>query len=800
MKRRVRNHLPGAVRNSYAAKFGIALAAVILLVGAVGGVVYAHTGTVLQEDTQQELETAAASDARQVDQWLEDTQFQQSKLASSHSLRIDDEDEIQARMATTVDQHASIRGVYHVNVTSGEVLEVYGHGLIAEGGSLRPASHERVRSLNDQSTTVTTATVARSNVFRAAADGSPVFLFVGNVETDEHRAVVSVVDVRQMSTETLQRRSDGETTVVNGSGTVVLSLDESRILDDADVTPGSDSQGFLTATDGDGTEQAVGYAATTEADWVTTASVPTATAYSLQSDISRGVLAMLLVAAGGAVAIGLTIGRNTVRSVRDLAQRAGELEDGDLDVELETHRSDEFGRLYDSFASMRDSLGDRIEEAQQARRDADRRRAESEQFAEHLEATADQYGDVMSDCAEGDLTRRIDPDDESEAMATVGREFNAMLDQLETTIAGVARFAEDVAVRSDQVTAGAHDVREASERVTASVQEISEGAERQHEQYRTVSAEMQTLAASVEQVAASADDVADLAERTAETGREGRGAAEDAIEEMDAIEHSSREAVDAIDDLQTQMEAIEEVVELITEMADQTNMVALNASIEAARESEAGDREGFGVVADEVRSLADETKDAAEEIEARIEAIRDQTEATATEVRTAGDDIRDSAATVRDAADALDGIAEYAEATNEGVQEIRAATSQQAATTEEVVSMVGEAATVSEQTTVEAETVAAAAEEQTSTMSEVAENASGLADRADRLRTALDRFEATADADVGDGQLEDVTVEDTATVEDAAFEFPDADDAAADDADGSDDDSDGHALPASTTD
>ncbi|SNZ18054.1 methyl-accepting chemotaxis protein [Natronoarchaeum philippinense] len=751
MLSRLRGLLPDSVRNSYPLKVGAALVAVILLVSAVGGVVYAHTGDTLRQDTQQELETAATSEADRIDQWLEDTRFQQSKLASSHSLRIDDGDEIQARLATTVDQHDSVRGAYHVNVTSGAVLDVYGHGLIATGGSLRSASHERVRALNDPSTTVTTATVSRSELFRAGPDGSAVFLFVSNVETDEHRAVVSVIDAATLSEATLQRRSDGETVVVNDSGTVVLALDESRLLQSAGVDAGDrpDGGGFFTAIGDDGAQQAVGYAGLTEADWTTTASVPTAAAYALQSDISRGILAMVLVATGGALAIALTIGRNTVRSVRDLSDRAAALEAGDLDVDLETERTDEFGRLYDAFGSMRDSLREQIRAAESAREAADRQRAESEQFARNLETTADEYGAVMSACADGDLTRRIDPDDESEAMATVGREFNDMLDQLEATVAGVARFAEDVAVRSEQVTAGAADVRDASERVTDSIQEISEGAERQHAQYETVSAEMQTLAASVQQVATSAEEVADIAEQTAETGREGRDAAEDAIAEMDAVEHSSRDAVEAIDDLQSEMEEIEDVVELITELAEQTNLVALNASIEAARTGD-GDREGFGVVADEVRSLADETKAAATDIEERIESIRDQTTRTASEVRAAADDIRDSAATVRDAADAFEGIDEHAAATNQGVQEIRAATSQQAATTEEVVSMADEAATVSEATTAEAETVAAAAEEQTSTMVEVADNASGLADRADSLRDALERFETRASVDGGD--------------------------------------------------
>jgi methyl-accepting chemotaxis protein len=742
-----RRLVPSRIRNSYAAKFGIALAAVILAVGAAGGVVYAHTGTVLEDNTEQRLETVASVEANQIGQWLRKTRVQLSTQANSRAFQTNDGDEISTRLSSTVEGDRNVQGAYHVNGTSGEVFNGSGVGAVASDGRLRQSVHDRVRGLASRS-----SGVSQSRVFRPPDDDSPVFLFVASVPSDGDRVIVTVVDAEQFSQSMLQSRRGSEAVVTNESGTVVMAQNASLLLTESNIDPSTETvtSGFTTATDRTGTEQAVGVGTVNQNGWILSARTPTSEAYALQTVVSRGILAMVLLAAGGSLVIGLTVGRNTVAAVRDLSETAAELERGNLDARLDTERTDEFGRLYGSFSSMRDSLRDQIREAERASEEAARREKESEAFADHLEGTANDYGEVMRACATGDLTRRMVPDEESRAMAEVAHEYNRMLNQLETTVDRAKEFADDVATSSEQVTASADDVKRASAQVTESVQSISEGAERQNEQFQSVSAEMDALAASVQQVAASADDVAVVASETAETGRDGRAAAESAIEAMDTIDRTSRNAVAAMDELQDHMAEIEAVIELIADLADQTDLVALNASVEAAR-SKRGDGDGFGVVAEEVRSLADDTKAAAAEIEGRIESVRDQTEYAATEVRSASEDIAESTGTVRDVADALAAIAEYAEETDRGVQEIRAATNQQAASTQEVVAMVEGAAAVSEQTSGDAETVAAAAEEQTSTLSEVAANASDLASQADRLRSALDRFD-TAD-DQSDDQV-----------------------------------------------
>ncbi|MFP8955230.1 methyl-accepting chemotaxis protein [Natrialbaceae archaeon A-CW3] len=482
---------------------------------------------------------------------------------------------------------------------------------------------------------------------------------------------------------------------------------------------------------------------TEESPFVVMVHTPESQAYGFVQDVQEyGVYASI----GGillVMLIGGVVGRNTSRSIDRLTSKAEQMEDGDLDVEFETQRIDSIGRLYGGFANMRDSLKAQIQNAQEAREEAEQARAETEAINRHLEAKADEYRGVMQTCAAGDLTARMDADTDNEAMEDIALEFNAMVAELEETTAQVKAFATEVATASEQVTASSEEVRSASEQVTESVQEISDGAERQNRSLQSVNHEMNGLSTTIEQIAASSNQVADIAERTAQTGKHGRKAAQDAIEGMNEIGDESKTAVEEIERLEAEMEQIDELIEFITEVAEQTNMLALNANIEAARSGDSG--EGFSVVAAEVKELAEETKDAAEDIESILGTIQEQTERTATEVQLTSDRVAEHTDSVERAADALDEIAEYATETNTGVQEISAASEEQAASTQEVVSMVDEAATISEETTAESENVAAAAEEQTTALTEVSRSASDLANQAAQLSEALDRFDTDAD-------------------------------------------------------
>ena len=508
--------------------------------------------------------------------------------------------------------------------------------------------------------------------------------------------------------------------------------------------------------------------------------VPAAQMNAAQQSIRESSLLIAGIAALLVVGVGLFTSRRITRPINDVADDAAAVADGDLDRDIRRSTSStEIDTLTSSIGAMKRNVVSALEdaetakrqaedereraqaakdeaerataeaeasqeEAEAARKDAERARHEAEALSSAIESKADDYSAVMAAAANGDLTRRMDPESRSEAMAEIGEAFNEMIADLEATVVEIQAFAERVDGTSGQVTSSATEVERTSEEVSESIQDISDGAARQNENLQEVSGEMNGLSATIEEIASSASEVAGVSQRAAEVGETGSEHAAEALAEMDRIESSAAGAKDEVESLDEEMAAIGDIVELIDGIAEQTNLLALNASIEAARAGEAG--QGFEIVATEIKDLAAETAEATTEIEALIENVQSSTRTTVEDVSRVQTRLSSGMDTVESALDSLDEVVEYVEEANDGIQSISDATDDQAASTEEAVAMLDEIANTSEETTAEAQNVAAASEQATSAIGEVSDHATDLSRQATDLAERLDEFEVSDDA------------------------------------------------------
>ncbi len=781
----LRRLVPQFIRKSYALKFGIALLIMGLAVGAVGFVATGQITEEVQTSVNDRLGDQAQQEARNLQSWDERNLVITQTTATELEEPVGSNDRsavesVLDERTTELQFQRGIRDMHWVSLQNNNVLAT-SHDPY-NGSSLSNIETAWASELNGGSMNTVPENGAFYTVYQNH-DGRTVVAYAYPVKgTSGSQVIVTAVSVADYG-RTIQN-DEGQATMILTANNDVAFANDSRVDADGFIgSPfGTDEDVASLAAGGSGTfttsqppesvaamvgseyggdEYAVSYAQVPNRDMVVTISSPTNEVYGFVNTVSEWGLYATIGGMGIIVVFGTIIGRNTAASIDRLTTKTEQMEEGTLNVDFETHRIDNIGRLYDGFASMRDALREQIQEARDAREEAELARAEAEQMNRHLERKADEYSSVMQDVSAGDMTQRMNSESDSEAMVDIATEFNEMIGEIEETVGQLKNFANEVATSSEEVTASSEEVRSASEQVTESIQEISDGADRQNDSLQRVSQEMSGLSTTIEEIASSSNEVADLAERTAETGRDGREAAQDAIERMAQLERESEQVTEQIEQLETEMEQIDELIDFISEIAEQTNMLALNANIEAARSGSSG--EGFSVVAQEVKDLAEETKDAAEDIEQRLERIQSTTQQTVEGVEGASQQISATTDAVEDTVDALDEIAGYAEDTNTGVQEISAATEEQAASTEEVVAMVDDAATISEETTSEAETVAAAAEEQTTALTEVSKSASDLANQASRLSEALDRFDTDVDADIksedGSALLGDVEAE-----------------------------------------
>lgn len=316
--------------------------------------------------------------------------------------------------------------------------------------------------------------------------------------------------------------------------------------------------------------------------------------------------------------------------------------------------------------------------------------------------------------------------------------FNGMKANLHSLISQVGSSAQHVAAASDALSHNAEQVSESSERITYTIQEISTGTDAQVRSVQQGVSIMEEMSAAVFQIAGvtqSANQQSLLAQQAAGAGNT---AVETAITQMQAISQKMKVLVESVQRLGERSEQIVQANAIIAGIARQTNMLALNASIEAARAGAAG--KGFAVVADEVRKLALQTGEAAEEVTQLVSSIQEETsvvmnatQAGSQEVETGLEVVGVAQATFLRISDAMDDVARQ-------IAEVAGSSAAISGKTSAAVDVIRGIDEVAGQTASGARNVSSNIEGQYASMEEIVSSASVLSSMAADLQGLIARF------------------------------------------------------------
>ncbi len=315
---------------------------------------------------------------------------------------------------------------------------------------------------------------------------------------------------------------------------------------------------------------------------------------------------------------------------------------------------------------------------------------------------------------------------------------NDMKQHLKELIRGIANSSSQVAAASEQLTAGAEQSAHVVTQVAESINEVAQGAEKQMRAVSETSSAVEHISSGMQQAAAGSAQAAEHSTQAARKAKDGDLAVGRAVTQMASIEKTVNNSAQVVAKLGERSKEIGQIVSVISGIAGQTNLLALNAAIEAARAGEQG--RGFAVVADEVRKLAEQSQEAAQRIAELIGEIQGDTDQAVVAMSEGTREVKVGSEVVAAAGQAFAEITGLVAQVSDQVQDISQVMQRMSQGSEQIVTSVHTVSNLSQAAMGEAQTVSAATEEQSASMEEIASSSRALANLAQDLQEAVSRF------------------------------------------------------------
>ncbi|WP_339227882.1 methyl-accepting chemotaxis protein [Bacillus sp. FSL K6-0972] len=316
--------------------------------------------------------------------------------------------------------------------------------------------------------------------------------------------------------------------------------------------------------------------------------------------------------------------------------------------------------------------------------------------------------------------------------------FNKMVAGVRSIIETVGETSHQVASSSQELSASADESTKASEYISTTIQELAVGSDQQVESVENSRTVIKGMTEFARRISSNAEKAAATADQTALMSLEGTKAIDKVSAQMKSINETVVSLSEAFKHLTERSNEIGNITEVITSIAEQTNLLALNAAIEAARAGEQG--KGFAVVADEVRKLAEQSAQSAEQITRLITIIQNDTKQTMNSVISATGEVKEGLVVVHEAGGAFQKIENSITEVVTQINDVTNLVKNLTAGTSEIETAISGVKEVAETAAGSTQTVSAATQEQLASMEEIAAASQILAQNAEELQHLIQKF------------------------------------------------------------